>query len=171
MAGNLLKNLSAACRDTKGRKREVLRYEYQYAIAIIIVINSLLRFNLDRHIKTLIGGAMSIGEGNLNHRVKVRQRGGEFVRLANAFNHMAGTISRATGCHNSLGRTAGSTTPTLRCSGRGTQAQLDHHPFSDRQDRAFYPKAATSRRPHRVVECLYGVRVDRPLRPAPEPGQ
>jgi nitrogen fixation/metabolism regulation signal transduction histidine kinase len=41
----------------------------------------------------LIGGAMAIGEGNLNYRVMVRQRGGEFVRLANAFNHMAGRLT------------------------------------------------------------------------------
>jgi len=61
-------------------------------IAIIIVITYLLRFNLDRHIKALIGGAMAIGEGNLNYRVRVQQKSGEFVRLANAFNHMAGRL-------------------------------------------------------------------------------
>ncbi|HKX32778.1 MAG TPA: ATP-binding protein [Blastocatellia bacterium] len=61
--------------------------------AIIIVITSLLRFNLDRHIKALIRGAMAIGEGDLSYRVTVRQRGGEFVRLADEFNHMAARLA------------------------------------------------------------------------------
>jgi two-component system, NtrC family, sensor kinase len=79
--------------DIASARQDFIMSRLVVITAIIIVITLLLRFNLDRHIKALIGGAMAIGEGDLDYRVMVRQRGGEFVRLANAFNHMAGRLT------------------------------------------------------------------------------
>jgi signal transduction histidine kinase len=57
--------------------------------AIFLVVLFVTRQNLARPIKELVGGAAAIGRGDLDYRVIVPSRGGEFGRLARDFNRMA----------------------------------------------------------------------------------
>lgn len=60
---------------------------------IAITVMVVLRHGLSRPIEELLGGAEAIGRGQLDYRVIVPQRGGEFARLARQFNRMADSLA------------------------------------------------------------------------------
>lgn len=62
--------------------------------AIATVVMVVLRHGLSRPIEELLGGAEAIGRGNLDYRVIVPKRGGEFARLAREFNRMADNLEQ-----------------------------------------------------------------------------
>jgi signal transduction histidine kinase len=70
-------------------------------VVIFVVVYGVLRFGLQRPIKALLHGTAEIGRGNLDYRVAVSQRGGEFAQLAEDFNHMAEQLAeqRSTAAH------------------------------------------------------------------------
>jgi signal transduction histidine kinase len=61
--------------------------------AIATVVMVVLRHGLSRPIQELLGGAGAIGRGDLDYRVIVPKRGGEFARLAREFNRMADKLA------------------------------------------------------------------------------
>jgi two-component system NtrC family sensor kinase len=60
---------------------------------IFLVVFFVTRRNLSRPIRELLGGAAAIGRGDLDYRVSVPVRGGEFARLARDFNRMADSLA------------------------------------------------------------------------------
>ena len=70
-------------------------------IVIFVVVYGVLRFGLQRPIKALLDGTAAIGRGNLDYRVAVPQKGGEFAQLAGDFNQMAAQLAaqRSTAAH------------------------------------------------------------------------
>jgi two-component system, NtrC family, sensor kinase len=57
--------------------------------AILLVVTVVTRYSLARPIHELLDGAVAVGRGDLNYRVRVRSSGGELASLAQEFNRMA----------------------------------------------------------------------------------
>ncbi|MGH9938290.1 MAG: sensor histidine kinase, partial [Blastocatellia bacterium] len=64
-------------------------------ITILLVVTVVTRYNLARPIHELLDGAVAVGRGDLNYRVRVRVRssGGELASLAREFNRMADRLA------------------------------------------------------------------------------
>jgi len=62
-------------------------------ITILLVVTVVTRHNLARPIHELLDGAVAVGRGDLNYRVRVRSSGGELASLAREFNRMADSLS------------------------------------------------------------------------------
>ena len=64
-------------------------------ITILLVVTAVTRYNLARPIHELLDGAVAVGRGDLDYRVRVRVRssGGELVSLAREFNRMADRLA------------------------------------------------------------------------------
>lgn len=60
---------------------------------IFLAVLVVTRRNLSRPIRELLGGAAAIGRGDLDYRVTIPRRGGEFARLAQDFNRMADSLA------------------------------------------------------------------------------
>ena len=58
-------------------------------LAIFLVVIIATRYSLIKPINELLRGAVALGRGDLNHRVRVPVDGGEIARLAQEFNRMA----------------------------------------------------------------------------------
>lgn len=62
-------------------------------LVILLVVSLVTRHSITRPIQTLLSGAAELGRGNLSHRVQMPSAGGEFARLAQAFNQMADSLA------------------------------------------------------------------------------
>jgi signal transduction histidine kinase len=76
----------------KAAQADTLQTLALLCLAIFLVVGLVTRYSITRPIQTLLGGAVELGRGNLSHRVQVRPVGGEFARLAQAFNQMADSL-------------------------------------------------------------------------------
>jgi signal transduction histidine kinase len=61
--------------------------------AILSVVAVVTRYSLARPIHELLDGAVAVGRGDLNYRVRVRSSGGELASLAREFNRMADRLA------------------------------------------------------------------------------
>src|SRR5262245_13087844 len=77
-------------------------------ITILLVVTAVTRYNLARPIHELLDGAVAVGRGDLNYRVRVRSSGSELASLAREFNRMADRLSdqRREALHEAEGRLA-----------------------------------------------------------------
>jgi signal transduction histidine kinase len=64
---------------------------------ILLVVALVTRYNLALPIHELLDGAVAVGRGDLNYRVRVRSRGGELASLAREFNRMADSLAEQRG--------------------------------------------------------------------------
>lgn len=62
-------------------------------LTIFIVVALVTRFSLSKPIRELLAGAMAVGRGDLDFRVRASQRGSELSDLASEFNRMADRLS------------------------------------------------------------------------------
>jgi two-component system, NtrC family, sensor kinase len=62
-------------------------------ITILLVVTVVTRYNLARPIHELLDGAVAVGRGDLNYRVRVRSSGSELASLAREFNRMADRLA------------------------------------------------------------------------------
>ncbi len=62
-------------------------------LTILLVVTAVTRYSLARPIKELLGGAMAVGQGDLDYRVIVPGGGSELARLAREFNRMADSLA------------------------------------------------------------------------------
>ena len=61
-------------------------------LVIFVIVSVVLRVNLARPIKSLLEGTAAIGRGDLNYRVALPAKSGEFAQLAGEFNRMADNL-------------------------------------------------------------------------------
>ncbi|MFM8392465.1 MAG: ATP-binding protein, partial [Acidobacteriota bacterium] len=66
-------------------------------VTILIVVAIVTRLSLSEPIRELLEGAMAVGRGNLDYRVKVSQHGTELTTLAREFNRMADRLAEQRG--------------------------------------------------------------------------
>ncbi|MFN7624007.1 MAG: HAMP domain-containing protein, partial [Acidobacteriota bacterium] len=66
-------------------------------VTILIVVAIVTRLSLSEPIRELLEGAMAVGRGNLDYRVKVSQQGTELTTLAREFNRMADRLAEQRG--------------------------------------------------------------------------
>ena len=62
-------------------------------LTIFVVVALVTRFSLSKPIRELLAGAMAVGRGDLDFRVRASQRGSELSDLASEFNRMADRLS------------------------------------------------------------------------------
>jgi signal transduction histidine kinase len=62
-------------------------------ITILLVVAAVTRFSLAWPINELLHGAVALGRGDLNYRVRVRSSAGELASLAREFNRMADSLA------------------------------------------------------------------------------
>jgi len=62
-------------------------------VTILLVVTVVTRYNLARPIQELLDGAVAVGRGDLNYRVRVRSSGSELASLAREFNRMADRLA------------------------------------------------------------------------------
>ncbi len=62
-------------------------------MTILLVVTVVTRHSLARPIHELLDGAVAVGRGDLNYRVRVRSSGGELASLAQEFNRMADRLA------------------------------------------------------------------------------
>ncbi|HEY8461522.1 MAG TPA: ATP-binding protein [Blastocatellia bacterium] len=62
-------------------------------ITILLVVAAVTRYSLARPINELLDGAVALGRGDLNYRVRVRSSAGELAMLAREFNRMADSLA------------------------------------------------------------------------------
>lgn len=85
--------LSFVQADIARARREILFTTLLLWVTIFLVVLIVTRRNLSRPIQGLLRGAAAIGRGDLDYRVIVPRRGGEFARLAQDFNRMADSLA------------------------------------------------------------------------------
>ncbi len=85
--------LSFVQADIARARREIGFMTLLLWATIFLVVLVVMRRNLSRPIQELLGGAAAIGRGDLDYRVIVPRRGGEFARLAQEFNRMADSLA------------------------------------------------------------------------------
>jgi two-component system, NtrC family, sensor kinase len=85
--------LSFVQADIASARREITFMTAMLWATIFLVVLFVTRRNLSRPIRELLGGAAAIGRGDLDYRVSVPIRGGEFARLAQDFNRMADSLA------------------------------------------------------------------------------
>src|SRR5262249_55048927 len=61
--------------------------------AILLVVTAVTRYSLARPIHELLDGAVALGRGDLNYRVRTPSGGGEVASLAREFNRMADRLA------------------------------------------------------------------------------
>lgn len=66
-------------------------------LTILIVVAVVTRLSLSEPIRELLEGALAVGRGNLDYRVKVSQQGTELTTLAREFNRMADRLAEQRG--------------------------------------------------------------------------
>lgn len=81
-------------------KADIARARYHIAvtammlfITILLVVTAVTRYSVARPIQELLDGALAVGHGNLNYRVRMRPGSGELQRLAQEFNRMADSLA------------------------------------------------------------------------------
>jgi two-component system, NtrC family, sensor kinase len=62
-------------------------------LTILLVVAVVTRYSLARPIHELLDGAVAVGRGDLNYRVRVQPSGGELASLAQEFNRMADRLA------------------------------------------------------------------------------
>jgi two-component system NtrC family sensor kinase len=62
-------------------------------VTILLVVAVVMRYSLARPIHELLDGAVAVGRGDLNYRVRARSDGGELASLAREFNRMADRLA------------------------------------------------------------------------------
>jgi signal transduction histidine kinase len=85
--------LSFVQADIASARREIAFMTAMLWATIFLVVFFVTRRSLSRPIRELLGGAAAIGDGDLDYRVSVPVRGGEFARLARDFNRMADSLA------------------------------------------------------------------------------
>jgi two-component system NtrC family sensor kinase len=79
--------------DVAQARRDMLVTTLVLLGIIFLVVLAVTRQSLSRPIKELLEGAAAVGRGDLDYRVIVPKRGGEFSRLALDFNRMADSLA------------------------------------------------------------------------------
>ncbi|NOT61378.1 MAG: HAMP domain-containing protein [Acidobacteria bacterium] len=86
--------LSFVQADIARARRDVAWITLSLFAAITLGVLAVMSYNIWRPIRELLVGADALGRGELDHRVNVPDKGSEFARLAESFNHMAERLSR-----------------------------------------------------------------------------
>ncbi|MGH9766129.1 MAG: ATP-binding protein [Blastocatellia bacterium] len=79
--------------DYAGARRDIALITLALFAAIIAVVLLVMRYNLLRPIKELLGGARAVGQGDLDYRVVAPSGGNEIAQLASEFNRMAESLA------------------------------------------------------------------------------
>jgi len=81
-------------------KADIARARYHILITVLLLFGAILlvvavvtRYSLARPIHELLDGAVAVGRGDLNYRVRVRSSGSELASLAREFNRMADRLA------------------------------------------------------------------------------
>jgi signal transduction histidine kinase len=79
--------------DYARARRDIALITLALFAAIIAVVLLMMRYNLLRPIRELLGGAKAVGQGDLAYRVVVPPSGNEIAQLASEFNRMAESLA------------------------------------------------------------------------------
>jgi len=79
--------------DYASARRDIALITLALFAAIIAVVLLVMRHNLLRPIKELLGGAKAVGQGDLAYRVVAPSGGNEIAQLASEFNRMAESLA------------------------------------------------------------------------------
>jgi two-component system NtrC family sensor kinase len=79
--------------DYASARRDIALITLALFAAIIMVVLLVMRHNLLRPIKELLGGAKAVGQGDLAYRVVAPSGGNEIAQLASEFNRMAESLA------------------------------------------------------------------------------
>ena len=79
--------------DYASARRDIALITLALFVAIIAVVLLVMRYNLLRPIKELLGGAKAVGQGDLAFRVVAPSGGNEIAQLASEFNRMAESLA------------------------------------------------------------------------------
>jgi signal transduction histidine kinase len=79
--------------DYARARRDIAFITLALFAAIITVVLLVMRYNLLRPIKELLGGAKAVGQGDLAYRVVAPSGGNEIAQLASEFNRMAESLA------------------------------------------------------------------------------
>src|SRR5262245_18117147 len=79
--------------DYARARRDIALITLALFAAIITVVLLMMRYNLLRPIKELLGGAKAVGQGDLAYRVVAPSGGNEIAQLASEFNRMAESLA------------------------------------------------------------------------------
>ncbi|HEU0176961.1 MAG TPA: ATP-binding protein [Blastocatellia bacterium] len=79
--------------DYARARRDIALITLALFAAIIAVVLLVMRYNLLRPIKELLGGAKAVGQGDLAYRVVTPSGGNEIAQLASEFNRMAESLA------------------------------------------------------------------------------
>src|SRR5215470_7809399 len=79
--------------DYARARRDIALIALALFAAIITVVLLVMRYNLLRPIKELLGGAKAVGQGDLAYRVVAPSGGNEIAQLASEFNRMAESLA------------------------------------------------------------------------------
>src|SRR5215831_4933823 len=79
--------------DYARARRDIALITLALFAAIIAVVLLVMRYNLLRPIKELLGGAKAVGQGDLAYRVVAPSGGNEIAQLASEFNRMAESLA------------------------------------------------------------------------------
>ena len=73
-------------------RRDVMVMSLLLGVTMLAVVLAVMHFGLTRPVRSLLGGALAFGQGDLSYRVAVPRGGGEFSVLAREFNRMADSL-------------------------------------------------------------------------------
>src|SRR5262249_20496945 len=79
--------------DYARARRDIALITLALFASIIAVVLLMMRYNLLRPIKELLGGAKAVGQGDLAYRVVAPSGGNEIAQLASEFNRMAESLA------------------------------------------------------------------------------
>ncbi len=79
--------------DYARARRDIALITLALFAAIVVIVLLVMRHNLLRPIKELLGGAKAVGQGDLAYRVVVPPSGNEIAQLASEFNRMAESLA------------------------------------------------------------------------------
>ncbi|MFN0087785.1 MAG: ATP-binding protein [Blastocatellia bacterium] len=73
-------------------RRDIMWTALLIGVTMLLVVLAVMHFGLTRPVRSLLGGALAFGRGDLSYRVVVPRGGGEFSVLAREFNRMADSL-------------------------------------------------------------------------------
>src|SRR5262249_42627529 len=88
----IVQSISFVKADIARARSHILITSLVLFITILLVVTAVTRHNLARPIHELLDGAVAVGRGDLNYRVRVRSSG-ELASLAQEFNRMADRLT------------------------------------------------------------------------------
>ena len=89
----IVQSISFVKADIARARSHILITSLVLFITILLVVTAVTRHNLARPIHELLDGAVAVGRGDMNYRVRVRSSGGELASLAQEFNRMADRLT------------------------------------------------------------------------------